>query len=161
MSRSCRNSFWEKTLMFLIIVALFLVLPDPDCRAATYAYISNSGSDNVSKVPLAGTVIEAGNGPWGLAITPNNQYAYVTNADSDSVSRIVVATGKVDQTIGVGDYPVACGRDPGRAIRLRGQYRQRQCFPDHRGHGYGGLRPLTWKPNPRGWPLLRTAYTPT
>ncbi|MBI4562233.1 MAG: hypothetical protein HY724_09330 [Candidatus Rokubacteria bacterium] len=51
--------------------------------------------------------ILVGQGPHGIAFTPEGKHAYVTNSDSDDVSVIDVTELKVIQTIPVGKAP-AC-----------------------------------------------------
>jgi YVTN family beta-propeller protein len=51
--------------------------------------------------------IPAGQGPHGIAFTPDGKHAYVTNSDSNDVSVIDLAGLKVIQTILVGKAP-AC-----------------------------------------------------
>ena len=51
--------------------------------------------------------IPVGQGPHGIAFTPDGKHAYVTNSDSNDVSVIDVAALKVIETIPVGKAP-AC-----------------------------------------------------
>jgi YVTN family beta-propeller protein len=57
-----------------------------------YAYVTNTGSDNVSVIRLSDktviTTIPVGSGPFKLTALPNGNYIYVTNDDSNNVSVI-------------------------------------------------------------------------
>jgi YVTN family beta-propeller protein len=101
-----------KIAFFLVALFLFRMLPGPEPQAADHASTSNPLGENVSKVPLAGGVINVGAGPAGLAVTPDGQHLYVTNNGDNTVSRIVVATGVVDQVINVGASPVGLAVTP-------------------------------------------------
>jgi YVTN family beta-propeller protein len=60
------------------------------------AYVSNYGSNNVSKIDLttntvAGSPVTVGSSPYGLKVSPDGQYLYVVNNGSNTVSIITVA----------------------------------------------------------------------
>ena len=61
------------------------------------AYDTTDG-DVVARIPV-------GNGPWGVAVTPNGATAYVTDEYGDTVSVIDTATDTVTATIPVGQRP--------------------------------------------------------
>ena len=71
--------------------------------AGTFAYITNAGSDSVSKINLATDTVEAtinvGVGPSDIAVNPAGTFAYVINHDSGSVSKINLATGVSNATV--------------------------------------------------------------
>ncbi len=70
----------------------------------------------------ANTPILVGNGPYGVAVSPNGSRAYVTNQLSDIVSVIDTATNTViGDPIPVGELPTG-GRQPRRHPRLCPQY---------------------------------------
>jgi YVTN family beta-propeller protein len=91
---------------------------------ATIAYsspggtlVANDGDNTVSVVdPTTGTVdgtIPVGDGPSGIAITPDGQTAYVADSGSNAVSVIDTASGNtVGAPVAVGDDPVAVGITP-------------------------------------------------
>ncbi|MGA2386666.1 MAG: YncE family protein [Candidatus Bathyarchaeia archaeon] len=58
------------------------------------------------------TAIPVGNGPYGVAFTPNGEYAYVTNQNSHTVSVISTATNTVVATVPLGTYPNAVAVNP-------------------------------------------------
>ena len=58
---------------------------------------------------MAGAPIHVGNGPVGIAITPDGSKAYVANQFDNTVSVIATATNTVVTTIGVGSSPIAFG----------------------------------------------------
>jgi len=56
--------------------------------------------------------ITVGNGPSGVAITPNGAFAYVSNSVDNSVSVIATATNTVVATVPVGIAPRSLAIDP-------------------------------------------------
>lgn len=73
---------------------------------ASYAYVSNANSNNISVVDTETdkviTTINVGNSPSGVVANPTGTKVYVANADSKSISVIDTATNKVIDTINVG-----------------------------------------------------------
>ncbi|MBA3956681.1 MAG: hypothetical protein H0X58_08475, partial [Acidimicrobiia bacterium] len=73
------------------------------------AYVANSSSDDVSVIDTATdtvvATVDVGDGPVGVAITPDGARAYVANFNSDDVSVIDTATNTVVATVDVGDGP--------------------------------------------------------
>jgi YVTN family beta-propeller protein len=74
--------------------------------AAPFAYITNSGSNNVSVIDTATNNVTAtifvGFDPSGVAVTPNGKNVYVTNTnngDPGTVSVIDTATNTVTATL--------------------------------------------------------------
>jgi len=53
--------------------------------------------------------ISVGNGPVGVAFTPDGSKAYVTNQFDHTVSVIATATNTVVATVDVGNSPIAFG----------------------------------------------------
>jgi YVTN family beta-propeller protein len=84
--------------------------------SGTFAYVSNYGSDTVSKIDLATNTVAAtiivGDGPWGLAINPLGTFAYVSNDLNGTVSKIDLATNTVVTTITVEQWPWYVGINP-------------------------------------------------
>src|ERR1051325_5582441 len=82
-------------------------MPDQICVA--YAYIPNSGSNNVSVIKGSTNTVVAtvpvGQYPTGVAVTPQNTHVYVTNGLSNNVSVIETAINTVVATVGVGSTP--------------------------------------------------------
>jgi CSLREA domain-containing protein len=80
------------------------------------AYVTNSGSDNVTVINLntlnVVATIPVGDYPLKIAINPAGTRAYVTNALSHTVSVIDIATNTVDNTIPVGLNPVGIATTP-------------------------------------------------
>ena len=56
--------------------------------------------------------IEAGQRPWGIALSPDGKTLYTANGPSNDVSIIDVATRTVVKKIPVGDGPGARARAP-------------------------------------------------
>lgn len=70
--------------------------------------MANFGDDTVSVIATASgrvTTTTVGDGPTGIAITPDGHHAYVTNALDGTVSVIATATGRVAPPISVGTRP--------------------------------------------------------
>ena len=59
--------------------------------------------------------ITVGNGPDGVAITPDGKHAYVTNFGDGTVSVITTATGAVSAPITVGKGAAAVAICPARS----------------------------------------------
>jgi YVTN family beta-propeller protein len=77
---------------------------------AQYAYITNSGSNTVSRIrwdSAAGNVVDAtipvGVNPYGVAVAPDGSAVYVTNHKDGTVS--VIMGTQVAYTVRVGDDP--------------------------------------------------------
>ena len=74
-----------------------------------YAYIANSGDDNVSVIDTTTNKVTAmipvGNYPMGVAVTLDGKKVYVTNLNDNTVSVIDATKNKVTATIPVGSDP--------------------------------------------------------
>lgn len=79
------------------------------------AYVSNHLDDSISVVTNSGvqTIEDVGNGPLGLALTPDGDYLYVANYNAGTVAVIDTQDFELIKTIAVGDGPwgVAVGSD--------------------------------------------------
>ena len=88
-----------------------IYIPDPndiDNRQDKYFYVSNSGNDTISKIPVSGnpnpgvpiwaTSTQGLNNPKGLDIS--NGYVYVLNSGNDTISKISLPDPTTDTTIG-------------------------------------------------------------
>jgi YVTN family beta-propeller protein len=75
----------------------------------TFAYVANTGSDNVSVIRTSDNTVLAtvpvGDGPRGVAIAPSAARVYVANGLSDNVSVIQTSDNTLTATIPVGDNP--------------------------------------------------------
>src|SRR4051794_30264403 len=95
----------------------FTVSPTPE---RTFAYVANSGSDNVSVIRTSDNSVVAtvavGDEPRELAITPSGGRVYVSNFSSDNVSVLRTSDNTVIATIPVGHHPqdIAAAPDGGR-----------------------------------------------
>jgi YVTN family beta-propeller protein len=79
-------------------------------RAQTVAYVVNNNSNSVSVIDTASKIVTAtipvGNGPVGIAFSPDGAKAYVTNDDDGTISVINTATNSVTATIPLTEEPV-------------------------------------------------------
>ncbi len=78
-------------------------IPDPFTSSAPW-------SGEVSVIDTARNeitaILEVGENPLGVAVTPDGSKVYVTNAFSDNVYVIDTATNTITDTVDVGDYPL-------------------------------------------------------
>ena len=85
-------------------------------RAQFSAYVTNSGSNNVSVINTTTNAVIAtvpvGNGPAGLAVAPNGSQVYVTNVSDNTVSVVSTATNRVVARVTVGNAPQAVAFTP-------------------------------------------------
>jgi gliding motility-associated-like protein len=74
-----------------------------------YAYITNTGSNNVSVVSTALQTVVAtipvGSTPFGVSVSPDGSLVYITNKGDNTVSVINTSTNKVTATVNVGKSP--------------------------------------------------------
>jgi len=108
-TESHAGSAWLRAAPAVVALAMLSMLAAPAALARN-AYVTNYGSDSVSAIDTAtgkvGEPIEVGNGPGGIAISPDGTRAYVANFESDSVSAIDAATNEtVGEPIEVGNGP--------------------------------------------------------
>jgi YVTN family beta-propeller protein len=95
-----------------LAVALSLAcLVAPASARAQNAYITNQASNTVSVIATAtntvvGSPVPVGNGPQGVAVTPDGSKVYVANFGDNTVSVIATATNMV-----VGS-PITVGNNP-------------------------------------------------
>lgn len=98
--------------MFKTFLPLFLLMFSvSSLRAQTVAYVTNSGSNNVSVIDTSTNTVTAtiavGNVPQGVAISPDGTRAYVPNTLDNTVSVIDTASQTVVATV-----PLASGSFP-------------------------------------------------
>ena len=91
--------FTKKKTFLNLLIAIFLL--------CTFALLNQS----VHAQSVTAT-IPVGNGPFGVAFTPNGAYAYVTNQNSGTVSVISTATNTVTATVTLGSLPYAVAVTP-------------------------------------------------
>jgi YVTN family beta-propeller protein len=94
-----------RILVLAMGAALAMVLGVGPSRAQN-AYVTNSDDGTVTVIAtgtntVAGSPITVGNGPGGVAVTPDGSQVYVSNNDTNTVSVINTATNAVS-TITVG-----------------------------------------------------------
>jgi YVTN family beta-propeller protein len=103
-------SFARGFAAFWAVLAMGLGLIASPAEAAPFAYVANSGSNNVSVIDTAtnkavATVVPVGHNPQGIAVTPDGTHAYVTNISDNTVSVIDTASNTVVATVLVGYVP--------------------------------------------------------
>jgi YVTN family beta-propeller protein len=110
---------WAGGFMALwAVLAMGLGMMARPAEAAPFAYVANSGSDIVSAIDTASNTVVAtvtvGNGPYGVAVTPDGKRGYVVNFFSNTVSVFATATNKVVATIAfaVGSNPTGVAVTP-------------------------------------------------
>ncbi len=98
------------------ILSGLLLLSAPAAQAAPFAYITNDNSDNVSVIDTASNTVTAtvgvGDGPFGVAVTPDGTRVYVANYGGGTVSVIRTSDNTVTATVGVGSGPVGVAVTP-------------------------------------------------
>ena len=97
-------------------LTLVVALLRPTGVIAQNAYITNSGDGTVSVIDTASNTVIAtsrvGNGPNGVAVTPDGAKVYVANRGSRTVSVIATASNGVIATIPVGNGPIGVAVTP-------------------------------------------------
>src|SRR5713101_2983544 len=84
---------------------------------AQNAYISNTGSSNVSVIATSSNTVTAtipvGSSPFGVAVTPDGSKVYVANANSNNVSVIATSSNAIiEPPIPVGSSPFGVAVTP-------------------------------------------------
>ena len=82
----------------------------------TYAYITNSNSNNVSVIDTTTnnvtTTVDVGQFPSGVAVISDGTKVYVANSNSNNVSVIDTTTNNVTATVDVGQFPFGVAVTP-------------------------------------------------
>lgn len=126
-ARSAFRDLLGRTLLLCAVLPILLAgckrshFPQypPDFRE--YAYVTNSGSNNVTVLDLVNLrrdrVLAVGANPTGVAANPKRNEVYVVNTDSGTVSVIDATKNRVVATIAVGRKPwfIDVNRDGDRA----------------------------------------------
>jgi YVTN family beta-propeller protein len=90
-----------------------------EAESGTFAYVANLRSDDVSIIRISDNSIVAtvpvGDGPFGVAVTPDGSHVYVTNIFSSDVSVIRTSDNTVTATVHA-DGPHGVGVMPGGAF---------------------------------------------
>jgi YVTN family beta-propeller protein len=99
----------------LALAALYLAAASPVAHAGN-GYVVNHMSSSVSAIDTRTdqvvATIPVGDGPYGVAVSPDGRRAYVANHDSNTVSVIDIQTNGVVATIPVGKEPTAVAFTP-------------------------------------------------
>ena len=124
----------------MAVLVVFAGLATTAAEAQTFAYVANASSDTASVIDTATNTVTAtvpvGDGPVGVAVTPDGARAYVTNVASGTVSVIATADNSVVTTVPAEpasrQSPQASGRRRNRtphSRRRRRPARSRHCSP--------------------------------
>jgi YVTN family beta-propeller protein len=95
-------------ILFILIPALLWQLSlSRECRGAAFAYIPNSGDNNVSIIKVRGNsdqgTVNVGAGPYGVAL--GNEYLFLSNSSDNTVSVISMSDNSLIGTLDAGDAP--------------------------------------------------------
>jgi len=87
--------------------------------AAPFAFITNSGSNNVSVIDIATNDVTATviglNNPFGVAVTPDGTKAYMVNSGNGTVSVINTTNNTAYCSVNVGSLPYGVAVTPDRS----------------------------------------------
>lgn len=78
----------------------------------SFKWSNYTATDSSSGPYILYAPITVGNGPRGIAVTPDQAYLYVTNYDENTVSVIKLSTSAVVKTISVGEGPFGVSINP-------------------------------------------------
>jgi YVTN family beta-propeller protein len=109
-----------RILLRLAVIRILLTIASLAFPLASYArpfaYVTNVASGTVSVIDTSdGTVVDTirvGEGPAGVAITPDGTHAYVTNGEDGTVSVIDTSNNTVVDTVRVGRVPLGLAITP-------------------------------------------------
>ena len=115
-----RLSSWRlgflKSTFWMAGVLVAVALSGVHAVAAPFAYVTNLENGTVSVIDAATQTVVAtipvGNGPIGVAVTPDGTHAYVVNLEDGTVSVVATATNSVVATITVGIEPTGVAITP-------------------------------------------------
>jgi YVTN family beta-propeller protein len=92
-----------------LLLGLLVLFPVGAWAGGPMAYITNINDNTVSVIDTASNTVTAtvpvGNGPNGVAVTPDGAQVYVANVFDDTVSVIDTATNTVTAIVTVGFLP--------------------------------------------------------
>jgi YVTN family beta-propeller protein len=93
----------QKFIQITLVSAAIILMLISIAGATPFAYITNSGSNNISVIDTATNTVTAnisvGMYPYGVAVTPDGTKVYVTNIISNNISVIDTATNTVATSI--------------------------------------------------------------
>ncbi len=109
-------TFFSRLLLLVGILFFSSVFTALPVVAAPFAYVTDVAFNNVLVIDtttnaVVGT-IAVGDGPYGVAVTPDGKHAYVTNIVSNNVSVIDTTTNAVEATVAVGGSPYGVAVTP-------------------------------------------------
>ena len=97
----------------VMVTFLFLSFLAQDIEAAPFAYITNSGSNNISVIDTATNTVVAtvpvGILPYGVSVNTAGTRVYVANQGSNNISVIDTVTNTVVATVPIGSMAMPSG----------------------------------------------------
>ncbi len=109
------GTYCSISLMLILSGGLFIA-GCGEVTSSNTAYVANLNDDTVSVIRTSDNIvidtITVGDGPYGVAVTPNGARVYVANVNDDTVSVIRTSDNTVIATITVGDGPRAVAVTP-------------------------------------------------
>jgi len=111
-SLGIRTRVLSAVVLFIAALAILMTQAAPLCAQTEFAYVVNSGSNNVSVFrvdsatgvlsQVSGSPFSAGSFPESIAIDPSGRFAYVANVDSNDIYAysINIKTGGLTQIAG-------------------------------------------------------------
>ena len=98
------------------VLGLIISIFSFSSNAGTFAYVPNSGSNNVSVIDTSNntvtTTISVGANPLGVSVSPDGTKVYVTNNGDNTVSVIRTSDNTVTANITVGSRPQGVSISP-------------------------------------------------
>ena len=98
------------------VLGLIISIFSFSSNAGTFAYVPNSGSNNVSVIDTSNNTVTAtvgvGTYPLGVSVSPDGTKVYVANEGGNTVSVIRTSDNTVTTTIGVGTLPTGVSVSP-------------------------------------------------
>jgi len=95
-------------ILFILIPALLWQLSiSKECQGAAFAYIPNSGDNNVSIIKVRDSshqgTVNVGTGPYGVAL--GKEYSFLSNSSDNTVSVISMSDNSLIRTLDAGHSP--------------------------------------------------------
>ncbi len=107
---------FNKFTLWLAGAFVAVLLCGTRANAVPFGYVTNLETNTVSVVDIGTNTVVAtipvGNGPVGLAVTPDGTLVYISNLEDSTVSVLSTASDTVIATIPVGVEPMGLAITP-------------------------------------------------